>query len=61
MYFFKKNTFFLSLAFNLLPLAYSLLPIAYSSLASVLSPITYNLITSKLFTFALLYGRYTLT
>ena len=54
MYFFKKNTFFLSLAFNLSPMA-------YSSLASVLSPLPYNLITSKVFTFALSYGRYTLT
>ena len=61
MYFFKKNTFFLSLAFNLSPFAYSLSPIAYSSLASVLSPLPYNLITSKVFTFALSYGRCTLT
>ena len=59
MYFFKKNTFFLFLAFNLSP--YRLSP-----LTSRLSPIarlraSYNLITSKVFTFALSYGRYTLT
>ena len=57
MYFFKKNTFFLSLAFNLQPFAVRRSPIA-------LSPdhlITYNLMTSKVFTFALSYGRCTLT
>lgn len=47
MYFFKKNIFFLSLAFNLSPIA---------RLRA-----SYNLITSKVLTFSLSYGRYTLT
>ena len=53
MYFFKKNIFFSP--HRLIALSpYRLSPIARLRAS-------YNLITSKVFTFALSYGRYTLT
>ena len=56
MYFFKKNTFFLSLAFHLSPFTFRLSPLAYSLLPIARLRASYNLITSKVLTFALSYG-----